>query len=102
MAAPAARRSAGSGCGSGRSTARRSSVRCSSMGVDLLEVVRDPLVRDVPLAVVAGGHLGEALGTEERAAVEELLEPRAVRLGGGVDVQRDRQGGLAPVTRVLV
>ena len=51
--------------------------------MDLLEVVGDPLVRDVPFAVVARRDLGEALCTEQRAAVEELIHAPPFGRGGG-------------------
>src|SRR5213082_1176978 len=72
------------------------------MRVYLLEVVGDPLVRDVPLAVVARRDLGEALVTKQRAAVEELLDPRPLGLRRRLDVQRDRQRGPTAVAGVLV
>src|SRR5262249_9873033 len=102
MAAAAERISASDGCGSGSATVRLSSAIRPSMGVDLLEVIGDSLVRDMPLAVVARGHFRIALGAEERSAVEELLHPLALRLWGCVNREGYCQGRSAPVARVLV
>src|SRR5262245_2231646 len=101
-ASAAARKSSPDGCGRGKATARLSSSRRSSIRMDLLEVVGDRLVRDVPLAIVASGHFGVTLGAEQRPAVEDLLQPPPLGLRSRVDVQRQRERGPAPVARVLV
>jgi len=47
--------------------------------MDSFEVVRDSFHGDVPAAIVAGGDGGVAFDAVERAAVEELFKPFAVR-----------------------
>lgn len=72
------------------------------MGVNLLEVVGNSFVWNVPFAIVARGNVREALGAKQRPAVEVLFESRPFVCRGSVDVERQCNRCSALVARVLV
>src|SRR5690349_9997858 len=89
-AAPWAVRSAGPGVGSGSDSSRRRASGSTSVRVGLAVVLGEQGRLDVHATVVTGGLLGVAVDAVERAAVEELLQPRAVVLVEVDEVARQR------------
>ena len=56
--------------------------------MDLSHVVGGGFVRDMPAAIVAGGHFGEAVGTVQRPTPEKLLQPAHILGGDAFEIQR--------------
>ena len=75
-----------------------------SVRMSLADVVRCFLHGDMPTAVVAGRHMGVALGAIKRTTMEELFDPGPITGRDAFDVDRHQLRGPAAVagTRVVL